>query len=433
MRPTLAPALRARRVALAALAALAPALATGCDELLQADAPQLIEERNLENAANAPVIAAGAVGDFECALAAYIAVMGTVADEFADAQANAAIWDLDRRTNIPATTLYAVNTCAGGFGGVYTPVSIARFQADNTLRLLDGWSDAEVPGRQALIARMAAYAGYSLLLLGEGFCSAAIDLGPERSPAQIFALAEERFTRAITVAQAVGGATGDSLRALALVGRARSRINRNQHAQAAADAALVPTGFVFNARFTPAAPRAENRVFRANNGNGTITVDPSYRGLTVGGVADPRVPVADAGRGGSAPQVRLWVQNKYGALNAPIPIATWREALLIRAEAAAQAGDVAGAVGFINQLRQRVSLPAFAATTAAQVRTQLVEERRRELFLEGHRLYDTIRFDVPLSPAPGAPFPNGGGQYGTNKCLPLPDLERLNNPNIPDP
>ena len=104
---------------------------------------------------------AGAVGDFECAFASYIAVLGTVSDEFADSQANAAIWDLDRRPNFPQTALYSTGTC-GGFGGVYTPVATARFQADNAIKLLETWTDAQVDKRQELIARMAAYAGYSL-------------------------------------------------------------------------------------------------------------------------------------------------------------------------------------------------------------------------------------------------------------------------------
>jgi len=298
--------------------------------------------------------------------------------------------------------------------------------------LLDGWTDVEVPGRAALIARVASYAGYSLILLGEGFCSSAIDTGPEMTPAQAFALAEERFTRAITTAATVAGATGDTLRNLALVGRARARINQGKRNEAAADAALVPTGFVFNARYSAASGRSENRVFRVNNTTGQITVDASNRGLTVGGVPDSRVPVVDAGRGGSAPQVRLFAQTKYASLASPIPIATWRETLLIRAEAAVESGNVAGAVAFINQLRQRVSLPLYSSSDAIAVRAQLVDERRRELFLESHRLFDTIRFNVPLSPAPGAAFPNGGGTYGNNKCLPLPDIERLNNPNIPD-
>jgi hypothetical protein len=124
------------------------------------------------------------------------------------------------------------------------------------------------------------------------------------------------------------------------------------------------------------------------------------------------------------------VQNKYTALTSPIPIATWREALLIRAEAAAVASNAAAAVGFINQLRQAANVPAFSAGTAAAALAQIPEERRRELFLESHRLFDTIRFNVPLNPAPGAVFPVGGGIYGNNKCLPLPDVERLNNPTL---
>ena len=399
----------------------------GCREILKASAPQLIEESSLTQSTNAPVIAAGAVGDFECAFASYIAVMGTVSDEFSDSQANAAIWDLDRRTNFPQTALYSTGTC-GGFGGVYTPVATARFQADNTTRLLEGWTDAQVDGRQDLIARMTAYAGYSLILLGEGFCSAAIDLGPEMTPAQLFALAEQRFGR--TIATARPGATGDSLKAFARIGRARARVNQNKLAEADADAALVPANFTFSARYSSSSGRSENRVFRTNNTNGTITVDPAFRSQTVGALADPRVPVADAGRGGSFPQIRLFVQNKYASLNASIPIASFREATLIRAEAAAAAGNAPAAVAFINEGRIRNNLPAYASSEPGAIRTQIVEERRRELFLESHRLFDTIRFMIPLNPAPGTIFPVGGGTYGDNKCLPLPDVERLNNPTL---
>ena len=400
---------------------------TACEKLLEAEAPQLIEESSLQQPTNAPVMVAGVIADFECAFASYIATLGAISDEFRDSQANADTWQLDRRTNIASGGLYATNTC-GGFAA-YTPVSIARFQADNTAGLLAGWTDEEVPNRATLIARSKAYAGYSLILLGEGFCSAAIDVGPEMTPAELFAEAEKRFTDVLSGVAAGSSASNDSLRNMALVGRARARINQSKFAEAAADAALVPNNFTFNARYSSTIGRAENRVFRINNTSGSMTVDSTFRGLTVNGVPDPRVVVTDAGRGGSQASVRLWVQNKYTALNSPIPIASWREALLIRAEAAAEAGQVAQAVGFINQLRARVSLPNFAATTAAEVKAQIPEERRRELFLESHRMFDTIRFNLPLVPAAGATF-HAGGTYGNQKCLPLPDIERLNNPNI---
>ena len=414
---------RVRRVTRGMTAGIAALVAggvlTACESLLQADAPSRILESTLLQPSNATVLLSGVVGDFECALGNYVMGAGTIADEFMDSQANAATWDFDRRTNNPSTLLYATGGC-GGFG-LYTPISVARFQADQAIKLLTGWTDAQVPGRQALIARAAAYAGYAYILLGEGFCSAAVDLGPELTPAQVFSLAEQRFTTAM-------GTTGvpDDIRNMSLVGRARARLNQNKRTEAAADAALVPNNFVFNARTTAASGRAENRVFRLNNTNGTVSIDSSFRGLTVGTTADSRVPVVDAGRGGSLPTVRLYSQNKYRSLADPIPIATWREALLIRAEVAG--GQTA--VGFINQLRARVSLPLFASTDEAAIQAAVREERRRELFLEGHRLFDTIRFSVPLRPPVGAVFPNGGGTYGTNKCLPLPDIERLNNPTI---
>lgn len=413
----------ARRIARLGVAALAASLGSGvltaCSTLLEADAPSRILESTLLVPSNAPVLVAGAVADVECSLGNFILTGGTQADEFSDSQANAATWDIDRRTSIPASTLYATSGC-NSFG-VYAPISTARFQADQAVRLLDGWSDADVPGRAGLIARASAYSGYAHIMLGEMFCSAAVDLGPELTPAQVFALAEQRFTRAIDTP----GTPADILN-MALVGRARARINQGKRTEAAADAARVPDNFVFNARTTAAATRAENRLFRFNNTSGVITVDSTFRNLTINGVRDPRVDVVDAGRGGSLPTVRLWVQQKYRALTDPIPMATWREARLIQAEVAG--GQTA--VGIINALRSRHSLPTFASTVETVIQAQVREERRRELFVEGHRLYDTIRFNVPLSPPIGAVFPNGGGTYRANKCLPLPDVERLNNPNI---
>ncbi|MEP6620660.1 MAG: RagB/SusD family nutrient uptake outer membrane protein, partial [bacterium] len=65
----------------------------------------------------------------------------------------------------------------------------------------------------------------------------------------------------------------------------------------------------------------------------------------------------------------------------------------------------------------------------ATVIAQVVEERRRELFVEGHRLGDMRRLSVPFLPASGAPY-QYGGVYGTQTCFPLPDIERINNPTI---
>ena len=42
---------------------------------------------------------------------------------------------------------------------------------------------------------------------------------------------------------------------------------------------------------------------------------------------------------------------------------------------------------------------------------------------------DLRRYNLPFAPASGTTYPNGG-TYGTQTCFPLPDVERINNPNI---
>ena len=52
------------------------------------------------------------------------------------------------------------------------------------------------------------------------------------------------------------------------------------------------------------------------------------------------------------------------------------------------------------------------------------------LFLEGQRNYDVERFQIPFNPPVGDPFPFKGGTYGNTTCLPLPDVEKNNNPSL---
>lgn len=398
---------------------------SGCDSLLGVEAPSRVIANSLEDPNNANLLVGSAVADFECALAFYVMSSGLIGDELEDTQLAAAQWDYDRRGFENGQGAYGTNTCnsTGNILGVYKPVATARWSADNVLRKLEGWTDEQVTNRTELIARAAAYSGYSHILLGEGFCSAAVDGGPELTPAQVFQLAEERFTTAIAAAQASGQ---DDILNMALVGRARARINLGRPADAAADARQVPTAFVKNASYTSASARSGNHVFRWINRFGWASVAPRYRSVEFGGVADPRVPVVNSGRTGADAFSTVWDQQKYLTESSPIPIATWREAQLIIAEA--EGGQAA--VDIINQLHARVGLPPFSSSDPGEIRQQIIEERRRELFLEGHHIYDIIRFQLPLDPAPGTPYPIKGGVYGTTTCLPLPEIERVNNPNI---
>jgi hypothetical protein len=410
-------------LALVGLAAAAVGT-TGCG-LLDVQTQTQITESQLQDPANASLIVNGAVSDFECALGAYVVGMGLLADEFESAGGAALFFDWDRRTQDPGSGTYAVGNCLADQTqmGTYRPMSTARYTADNALALLQGWTDAQVPGRQGLIATAEAYSGFSRIYMGEGFCSAAFDNGPELTPAQVFAQAEEKFTAAINDATAAGDA---DLALAARVGRARARLNQNKLADAAADANLVPIDFVWNANYSASAFRSQNQVnnmhFRTNN----IIVSAPFRNLTFDGVPDPRLKVADAGRPSADPLRRLWLTSKYPAQDSPIALATGVEAKLILAEA------VGGqqAVDIINALHTRVGLPAtFNATDPTVIKAQIVDERRREFFADGHRAYDINRYNLALNPPAGTVHPQGG-TYGNQRCLPLPDIERNSNPNL---
>jgi starch-binding outer membrane protein, SusD/RagB family len=410
------------------LVAVPVLLLGGCDSvdsLLDVEAPGLLPGDSFENPANASLLVSGAVGAFECALARYVVAGAAIGNELKDAQqtGGTGMWEMDRR-RMPPQGVYATNTCNDNHPGVYVPLSTARWMADNVLRKLENeWTDQQVSNRTTLIATAAAHAGYSTLLLGEGMCSAALDLGPEMSKAQLFAYAETRFTRAIAAAEA---ASNPSILNMARVGRARARLNLGKLQEAAADARLVPENFVRNAQFSSASLRVENRVFAMINRDNQYTVEEVYRDLSFGGVADSRVAARSTGRRGLDGITAIWDQSKYASESAPIPIARWAEAQLIVAEA--ELGQVA--VAIINRLHTRVGLPPFASIDDAEIRRQVIQERQRELFLEGHHLHDLTRYDLPLFPAPGTPYPLKGGTYGTDQCIPLPDVERNNNPNI---
>ena len=410
----------------AGMAVLALLGVGGCtdvlDTLLEVEAPSQVEASSAEVPANAKLLVDGAVADFDCALGHYINTGGLLGEELTDAQQTAAQWDLDRRTILVEGGYYATSTCNDRIGA-YTPLSIARWEADNILKKLEAWTDAEVTNRTALMATAAAYSGYAHTLMGEGFCTAAFDAGPELSRAQVFERAEDRFTRAIASAAQAGRT---DLANLARLGRARARLNAGRLADAASDARLIPEGFVFNANYSSATTRTENTVWVQYSRSQNTTVESFYQGLTVEGVKDVRVSLTDLKKKGTNNKTPLFTPDKYTSAVSPIPIARWAEAQLIIAEA--EGG--ASAVAIIDKLRAKRNLPAYSGPKdAASVKALIIEERRRELFLESHHLGDLIRYAMPLRPAPGTPWFNGGS-YGSVRCMPLPDVERLNNPTL---
>jgi starch-binding outer membrane protein, SusD/RagB family len=432
-------------VAMLAIGGLAAC--TDASRILDQEAPSRVEASTLDNPAYAQLLVNGATGDFECAFANYIVAGGLITDELLDAQLGQAGWDYDRRTIFSGALPYGTSQCGVTQSpGLYTPLSVARFQADNALRKLQGWTDAQVTNRQSLIAQAATYAGYSILLLGEAMCSAALDKGPEMTRVDLFTAAQDRFTTAITAAQA---ANNTAMLNAARIGRARAlldlayagtTVDATKLAAARADAAAVTTAtFVLNATYSSANARRENLVWTQMGRGLFSTVDPSYRNVTWLGAPDPRVTAVDAGVNGQDTKTRIWRQTKYAAINTPMPIARYAEAQLIIAEADNATGGAAGntnAVAIINALHTKAGIGPYAGGTQAEVQAQIIEERRREFFLESQRLGDVIRYSLTVVPAKGTAFKNGafyGNDTGIQLCFPLPDIERNNNPSITHP
>jgi hypothetical protein len=82
----------------------------------------------------------------------------------------------------------------------------------------------------------------------------------------------------------------------------------------------------------------------------------------------------------------------------------------------------------INVLHDAVCL--ISQRRPAAIFNQVIQERDRELFLEGHRMWTIRRLDLPFNPPVGTVYPIKGGTYGDTRCFPLPDIERNNNPGL---
>jgi starch-binding outer membrane protein, SusD/RagB family len=378
--------------------------------------------------ANATLLAGSAVADFECAYADFAVASGLVADELADAQLSQAVWDYDRRT-LSANSPLVDQTCANSTQGpgVWVPLSTARFDGDQLLGLLGGWTNAQVPNRVQLMGQTAAYTGYALTLMGETMCAGAVDGGPKLTPDSLLGLADAHFGVAITNAAAANDPASLNM---AYLGRARERLDRGQAANAAADAQKVPPGFLQVATYDASSTRRENRVYTVMWRDFFFTVDLPFRDFMTGGVLDSRVVVDSLYNNGKpvlGPDnaTPIWATTKFPAISSPIAIAHYSEAQLIIAEADNDAGNPGAAVNIINAVRIAADtlLPPYTGSlNKDSVQAAIVHERAAEFFLEGHRLGDFIRYKLPLNPPAGAPFKDGGN-YGTQLCFPLPVIE----------
>lgn len=103
------------------------------------------------------------------------------------------------------------------------------------------------------------------------------------------------------------------------------------------------------------------------------------------------------------------------------------EQYLIRAEAKARQGNLAGAKLDLNKVRNRAGLPNSSATTGEEVILEIMEQRRLEFFTEyGHRFFDLKRTGRSNTILPSSK----PGWDDKDNLWPIPEAEVLANPNM---
>lgn len=354
---------------------------------------------------------------------------GLLGDEFVSSGTAPGIQEWDRRI--------VDSDCCGGVDRTptigspnYVPMQQASKLPDLAQERMLAGEFAELgspPEDTPEFARVSAFEGFAKVWLADLFCSVAFDgTGPELSSLDVYELAEMEFTDAITAAS-----VEPAIEQAARVGRARVRLILGDDAGAVADAQEVAPGFELNAAYSSNSFPEQNMIHFRTWEFGNWSVGPVFRGLTIDdtGVPDPRVELVLDPRPAFEPSQPLLAPVKARTESSPITIASGDEAQYIIAEV--EGGQTA--VDIINDVRARHGIDVEwepEGTGPNEIRDKVIDERRRTLFLEGVRLGDLRRYIdkfglnfFPTTTPQGFPV-------GDQTCIPLPDIERNNNPDI---
>ncbi|MGH7712607.1 MAG: hypothetical protein ACREOG_15050 [Gemmatimonadaceae bacterium] len=259
---------------------------------------------------------------------------------------------------------------------------------------------------------------------------------------QLFAEAIERFDEAIAVAAAARAAAAaltppaaaivagaDSVRNFALVGRARTQLDLNQGQAALTTAQQVPANFEFRAYYSTNSTRENNWFWNrlTASTSGSLANTP-FQAMA----SDPRIPrITTTGTRLNVPlspeSYSSWSNTPAGAdfvQGGFIRIASSLEAQYIIAEVQ---GPVASTLTFVNA-RRAVGLQPPVALTGTALMAELRDQRRRDFYLDNHRLGDLRRYKkfLQIDEFPKGPYPGSttGETYNAGAdCWPLPLAE----------
>ena len=315
---------------------------------------------------------------------------------------------------------------------LFNGLARAIWVADNMVERLEVM--VANPGANRGVADSYFMGGLARMTIAAYYEEVVYDAQAPISPAQAIQDAVGRFQSAAQVAGALWDA---NLQAASLGGAARA-YRSLYHEGGAVDASAMQQAESLARQALEIAPnfRKDLRYGQPGTSNGhfiNLLEGPyhrmhdtyAFRPDPVSGQPDPRLshdatPHTPGPRG----EVRYY-QRKYPNRTDPHPASRAAEAELIVAEARLVAGDLDGAVEWINRVRTKSGLPDFASSNAAEVRAQLIYERDTELWLEGRRWEDHRYYNI---------IPLAWVQYnvdiGVGPRWPISVQERFNNPNI---
>ena len=453
-----------------ALAGVIAAAACNPTDLLQVSNPDIIDPAVATTLAGVASLYAGAIGNFGTGIVGdngvtegLVLVSGSFSDELVNSETFPTRIEYDHRGPIDIKN--------GTLSTVFRRVQRARRATELAATSIKAVS--ATPLTDSRIAEMYSLAGMIYTMLGEVYCSgmpvsdASLDgtlsYSDPLSTTELFNRANSRFDSALAYP------ANATVTNLAKILKARTLLDLNQPAAAAAMVAGIATTFVYNSTFNLAVAGQNNPVFSFVQQNKRFSVGnlDGGNGLNFRTALDPRVPWArtpstNVGFDKATPQ---FDQGKYKDESASIALVTGVEARLIEAEAALAANDATTWLGTLNTLRATTSLYPKAFPTAFPVATVatgflpgftqpaaltdpvdpalrvdlMFRERAFWLFLTGHRMGDLRRLVRQYGRSASAVFPGGGGAqyivdgnpkggaFGADVNLPIP-FDELNNP-----
>lgn len=420
------------RIRCAAIAVAVSAAAFGCNDFLAAENPGAVRVSDLDDPRYANLIPNSVIGEFQ-PMHGNVAWWNAV---YTDELYNRAVFFeeglIDQRNVTDVNGTYSFF--------IFGPLHRTRFLADDgAARLKRMLGDSA--GRDLRLARTVAYGGYAYVYLGEMMCESPLDGGDPLTPDQLFAEAIKRFDEAIGVATAAraaaqaltppdaqGTARADSLLNFARVGKARTQLDLNQGAAALATAQQVAANFEFRAYYSANSTRENNWFWNrlTSSISGSLANTP-FQAM----VGDPRIPRITSGTRINLPlspeSFSSWNNTVLGTdfvQGGYTRIASSLEAQYIIAEVQ---GPVATTLTFVNA-RRAIGLQPPVALTGTALMAELRDQRRRDFYLDNHRLGDLRRYkrylQVDEFPKGAYPGSTTGETYNADAvCWPLPAAE----------